>query len=121
MMLGHSHSGDLAMQRSALLSRFLFAAVFVAVALSVTTGQQPAPQPAGTAVFTAAQAQGGRNVYDQNCSACHGANFEGSGDAPALSGGTFLLKWNPKQISELFGYILQSMPPTTPGSLGEQA
>ena len=76
-------------------------------------------QPTG--VYTAAQAQSGRAIYDQNCSGCHGSNFEGSGDAPALSGGTFMLKWGPKMVSELFGVILQTMPPTAPGSLGEAA
>src|ERR1700740_3079195 len=72
-------------------------------------------------IFTAAQAQSGRAIYDQNCSACHGAAFEGSGDAPSLAGGTFMLKWGPKMVSELFGVILQTMPPTNPGSLSEAA
>jgi len=58
-------------------------------------------------------------IYSQRCASCHGAQFEGSGDAPALTGGTFLLKWRSKMISELFGLILQTMPPTNPGSLGE--
>src|SRR4051812_25084000 len=102
------------MKRSALLCRFLCGAGFVAFALSVVTGQRAAAQQAGAAVFTAAQAQNGRAVYDQNCSACHGANFEGSGDAPALEGGTFRLKWGSKMVSELFGVILQTMPPTNP-------
>jgi alcohol dehydrogenase (cytochrome c) len=102
------------MQRSVVQFRlFLFA---VLGALSFGIG---AAQPAG--VFTAAQAQGGRGVYDQNCSGCHGANFEGSGDAPSLAGGTFMLKWGPKMVSELFGVILQTMPPTNPGSLSEAA
>ena len=83
------------------------------------TASMISAQPAG--VFTAAQAQSGRAIYEQNCSACHGANFEGSGDAPALAGGTFMLKWGPKMVSELFGEILQNMPPTNPGSLGEPA
>ena len=72
-------------------------------------------------IFTAAQADAGRNIYTQNCSGCHGVNFEGSGDAPALSGGTFLLQWRSKMVSELFGQILQTMPPTNPGSLSEAA
>jgi alcohol dehydrogenase (cytochrome c) len=109
------------MKSPVLLSRFLSATAFVALALAIVTGQQPAPQPAAGGIFTAAQAQSGRAIYDQNCSACHGANFEGSGDAPALEGGTFRLKWGPKMVSELFGVILQTMPPTNPGSLGEQA
>src|SRR5260221_2665397 len=73
------------------------------------------------AQYTAAQAQAGRALYGQTCTACHGADFEGSGDAPALAGGTFLLKWRPKIVSELFGLVLQTMPPANPGSLDESA
>ena len=107
------------MKRSAFVPRVLCAVAFAALALVVVGGQQAAPR--GAAVFTAAQAQAGRAVYAQNCSACHGANFEGSGDAPSLAGGTFRLKWGPKMVSELFGLILQTMPPTNPGSLGRTA
>jgi alcohol dehydrogenase (cytochrome c) len=32
-----------------------------------------------------------------------------------------MLKWGPKMVSELFGVILQTMPPTNPGSLSEAA
>src|SRR5579864_4045245 len=102
------------MRCSALLSRLLFSVVFGTVALGIAAAQQ-------SGVFTSAQAQSGQAVYNQICSACHGANFEGSGDAPGLAGGTFLLKWRPKMVSELFGVILQTMPPTNPGSLGEAA
>jgi len=79
---------------------------------------QPAAQPS-SAPFTEAQAEAGRGVYEQSCAGCHGRNFEGTGDAPALSGDTFLLKWRTRMVSELFGEILQTMPPTSPGSLGE--
>src|SRR4051794_10387938 len=103
------------MRRSRSLSRLLFISAFTMAALAVASAQ-----PAG-GVYTAAQAQSGRAIYDRNCSACHGADFEGSGDAPALAGGTFMLKWRPKMVSELFGLILQTMPPTAPNSLGETA
>src|SRR5207248_8014934 len=96
------------------LSRLLFSAVFGA-AIAVMVAQQ------ASGVFTAEQAQSGRAIYDRVCSACHGAAFEGSADAPALAGGTFMLKWRPRMVSELFGVILQTMPPTAPNSLGEQA
>jgi len=103
------------MQSSALFPRvFLSAAAGLAVAAA-----QQAPPAAG--VYTAAQAQAGRAIYDQTCSGCHGADFEGSGDAPSLAGGSFLLKWRPRMVSELFGEIIQNMPPTNPGSLGETA
>jgi hypothetical protein len=58
---------------------------------------------------------------DQNCSGCHGANFEGSCDALSLAAGTFMLKWGSKMVSELFGVILQTMPPSNFGSLSEAA
>jgi hypothetical protein len=101
-------------QRSAFPSRLLFSTALGAVPLVVSA------QPVA-GIFTVAQAESGRAIYAQRCAACHGADFNGSGDAPALAGGTFLLKWRPKMVSELFGEILQNMPPTDPGSLGETA
>ena len=92
-----------AMRRSVFIAPLLFAA------------------SASAQIFTVAQADAGRALYAQSCAGCHGANFEGSGDAPPLSGSTFLLKWRPKMVSELFGEILQNMPTTNPGSLGEAA
>jgi len=106
------------MHSSPLLSRVLISVTFGALTLG-GFGAQPTPQQSG-GIFTAAQAQSGRAIYDRNCSACHGATFEGSGDAPALAGATFMLKWGPKMASELFGVILQTMPPTNRGSLGEE-
>jgi alcohol dehydrogenase (cytochrome c) len=100
------------MHPSRVLSRVLLAATFGP--LTIGNAQQ-----AG-GIFTAAQAQSGRAIYDRNCSACHGATFEGSGDAPALAGPNFMLKWGPRMASELFGVILQTMPPTNRGSLGEE-
>jgi alcohol dehydrogenase (cytochrome c) len=86
---------------------------------AVVAAQEAPRQPIGA--FTAAQAQSGRAIYDRNCAGCHGVGFEGSGDAPPLAGGTFMLKWGPRMVSELFGEILQNMPPANPGSLGELA
>ena len=92
------------MPRSALLSRSLFSALLVVGVPDILTAQQPA------GVFTAEQTQSGHSLYDRNCAACHGIDLEGSGDAPPLAGGTFMLKWGPKMSSELFGLILQTMP-----------
>src|SRR5215469_10731830 len=97
------------MPRSALIIRF----VLITASAGAIFAQRP------VSVFTPEQADSGRMIYSQRCASCHGAQFEGSGDAPALTGGTFLLKWRSKMISELFGLILQTMPPTNPGSLGE--
>src|ERR1700722_11137412 len=107
------------MQRSALPTRLLFSAALGAASLMVVIAQQAPQQSPG--IFNTAQVQSGEAIYTQNCAGCHGVNFEGSGDAPPLAGGTFLLRWRPKMVSELFGEILQNMPPTNPGSLGEAA
>jgi len=107
------------MQRPSLLSRLFFCAVVGAITLCFVAMPLAAQQSAGA--FTDAQAFSGSSVYAQNCAGCHGMNLEGSGDAPALVGGTFLLKWRPKMVSELFGDILQTMPASNPGSLGEAA
>ena len=103
------------MQHSSVLSRLILCAVSGIVALSFVILSQP------PGAFTAGQASNGGGVYSQNCAACHGMNMEGSGDAPPLVGGTFLLKWRSKMVSELFGEILQTMPANNPGSLSEAA
>ncbi len=107
------------MQRPAPLSRIFSFAVAGAFTLTFALAPLNAQQAAG--VFTAEQASNGNSVYSQNCAACHGINMEGSGDAPALVGGSFMLKWRPKMVSELFGEILQTMPANDPGSLSEAA
>ena len=103
------------MKLPSLPARLVLSAGLIAAVIAILPAQQSAP------AFTAAQAQAGRGVYDQNCAGCHGPNFQGSGDAPALAGGTFLLQWRSKMVSELFGHILQTMPPASPGSLSEAA
>src|SRR5258708_4752257 len=89
------------MQCSAHLSRLALSMLVGAAAVSFDVGAQTPAPSAG--VFTAEQASNGGGVYSQNCAACHGINMEGSGDAPPLVGGTFLLKWRSKMVSELFG------------------
>ena len=92
----------------------LAAALVIGFTIAHLGGQQ------GAGAFTAAQAQAGQALYAVQCAGCHGADFEGSGDAPALAGGTFRLKWGPKPVNELIEQILDTMPPTNPGALGEQ-
>src|ERR1700739_2008970 len=107
------------MRRVTPFARLLFFSVLTLGAVSIVAVSQTPQAPVG--VFTANQAASGRALYAQACAACHGADMEGSGDAPALSGGTFTLNWRSKMISELFGQILQTMPLNSPGSLDEAA
>src|SRR5687767_2462175 len=93
-------------------------AVFIGFTIASVGGQQA--QPAAGSVFTAAQAQAGETAYAQQCAGCHGADFRGGGDAPPVAGVDFRAKWGPRAINELFTYLVQTMPPTSPGVLGEQ-
>jgi PQQ-dependent dehydrogenase (methanol/ethanol family) len=99
-------------------SLLLGSAALVGVAIASVGGQQA--QPVTTGAYTAAQAEAGRVAYAQQCAGCHLADFRGSGDAPAVAGPDFTAKWGPRAVNELFTYLVQTMPPTSPGSLGEQ-
>ena len=99
-------------------SLLLGSAAFVGMTMAPVGGQQAQPVAAG--VYTAAQAQVGQAAYAQQCAGCHSADFRGSGDAPPVVGPDFIAKWGPREANELFTYLVQTMPPTSPGSLGEE-
>ena len=90
---------------------------FIGTTMASVGGPQAQP-PAGGA-YTAAQAQAGQAAYARQCAGCHSADLRGSGDAPAVAGPDFIAKWGSRAVNELFSYVVQSMPPTNPGSLGE--
>lgn len=94
---------------------FLIGAVALFIGLTTPVNGQQA-----TGAYRGAQAQAGQADYGTRCSACHGSQLEGSSDAPALSGGTFRLRWGQQPINFLIERILDTMPPTNPGALGEQ-
>jgi mono/diheme cytochrome c family protein len=64
-----------------------------------------------TGVYTAEQATQGKETFTGNCSGCH---------TPAThTGPAFTLKWAGHTVDELFSYIRNSMPKSSPGSLTE--
>ena len=98
-------------------SRIHLALAFAAVALG--SANAAAQQPAKAGVYTAAQANAGRAVYQANCGACHLPDLKGSNEALPLAGGNFIGTWRNRTTSDLFNKILTSMPPGKTGSLGE--
>lgn len=60
-------------------------------------------------VYTAAQADRGRSVVQSHCSECHRDDLSG-GEGPALSGPTFMLKWETHSVERLFHKIRDTMP-----------
>ncbi len=82
-------------------------AVFFAGTLSHVAGQ--APPSIWDGVFTAEQAERGRFVVQTHCSECHHEDLRG-GEAPALIGPTFMIKWETHTVERLFHKIRDTMP-----------
>ena len=68
-------------------------------------------------VYSAAQAAQGKDLYSQNCSACHLDDMSGSGEAPPLAGEGFTDSWAGHSVNELDQTVLNTMPLDNPGSL----
>ncbi|HEY6507662.1 MAG TPA: c-type cytochrome [Vicinamibacterales bacterium] len=77
-------------------------------------------QGSGPSVYTDEQATRGRAAYTSTCASCHGANLRGLNDAPPLVGREFLNAWGQQRVSDLLGFVSQSMPPSGPGSLAPE-
>ena len=70
-------------------------------------------------VFTAAQAERGREAFATHCSTCHGKDLEG-GAGPALTGEQFFDNWREDSVKSLFSFIQTQMPQGARGSLGAE-
>jgi PQQ-dependent dehydrogenase (methanol/ethanol family) len=75
--------------------------------LVLLAGQQP---PA--AVYSAAQADAGRTVYQASCASCHLPDLAGRNEAPQLAGNNFMNTWRARSTRDLFEFIQSTMPPT---------
>jgi alcohol dehydrogenase (cytochrome c) len=76
-----------------------------------------AAEPGSQSVsFTAAQAALGEQVYVDSCASCHGANLEGFGLVPGLSGSYFADRWGDQAVAGLADDV-RRMPPGAEDSL----
>ena len=76
---------------------------------------EPEFQPA---TFTEEQARQGEAAYIEACASCHGANLEGFGLVPSLSGSYFAERWGEKPLAQLARDV-QRMPPGGDSALGD--
>ena len=65
---------------------------------------------------TTQQADAGRTLFQTRCASCHAQDLAG-GEAPQLSGSSFMAAWGTRAASELVSTIQTTMPPGNPGSL----
>ncbi len=72
-------------------------------------------------VYTQAQADRGRALYNSSCASCHNEQLTGGEIAPPLAGGDFLSTWNGLTVGQLFERTRTSMPPGQPGKVPRDA
>jgi mono/diheme cytochrome c family protein len=77
------------------------------------------PKTVWDGVYTEAQAERGKTVYESHCAMCHGNDLSGI-NAQALKGNSFLEKWREDTVNSLFTRIKTSMPARAPGTLSDQ-
>ncbi len=101
------------------LALLLFA---VGATMSVgATSTQASEEETGGGLYTAEQAERGQEAYEQHCSSCHGAELEGSGPFPPLTGDRFWRRWEGRTAWELYEFTHDNMPLGQGGSLPEES
>jgi S-disulfanyl-L-cysteine oxidoreductase SoxD len=71
-------------------------------------------------VYNAGQAKRGNATYSDKCSKCHGVDLTGGNLATSLVGSGFKSRWTHKNLRDLYGRILTTMPQEDPGSLSQK-
>ena len=84
------------------------------LALSVTPA---AAQSVWDAVYTAEQADRGKEIYLAECVLCHGETLLGAEDGPGLIGDYFIEGWDGQTADVLVELIRKTMPTDGPGLL----
>lgn len=74
-------------------------------------GQAPA-RTTNSGVYTAAQAERGKKLFEAKCTACH--------DTARFTGDVFLEPWAGKPLKDVFDIASGTMPEDNPGSLKQQ-
>jgi S-disulfanyl-L-cysteine oxidoreductase SoxD len=81
---------------------------------------QEATRSVWDGVYTEAQADRGRPLYNQHCASCHADTLMGGEMSPPLVGGEFLSNWNGLTLGDLFERIRTTMPQNNPGKLSRE-
>ena len=97
---------------------------FAVVTIAATSGfssllfAQSAQQVSSwSGVYTAAQADNGKKLFDDNCAKCHQSTLEGMDEIPALKGAHFMADWEEQSVNDLMERIHTTMPLDNPGAL----
>ena len=86
-------------------------ALAAAISTASVEGQTPT-KTTNSGVYTAAQAERGKKVFEAKCTACH--------DTARFTGDTFLDAWDGKPLKDVWDIASGTMPEDNPGSLPQQ-
>ena len=78
------------------------------------------PHSVWAGVYSNDQAGRGKKAYNSLCARCHGENFLGGEDSPALVDKDFLAGWYGKPVGDLTERTRRTMPADGPGKLSRQ-
>ncbi len=94
--------------------------VIAAALLIAFLSEQEATRSVWDGVYTDAQADRGRPLYNQHCASCHADTLMGGEMSPPLVGGEFLSNWNGLTLGDLFERIRTTMPQNKAGKLSRE-
>jgi mono/diheme cytochrome c family protein len=100
--------------------------VFCAAVVAAQQDDVKARKTVRDPVYTTAQAERGKQVYEANCVTCHLAELDGSANPTAgargapLTGTRFVQDFGESKVSALFNKMKRDMPSGRPGSLSDQ-
>ena len=83
----------------------------VALGAAAVSGQAPA-KTTNSGVYTAAQAERGKKLFEAKCTTCH--------DTARFTGDQFLDPWAGKPLKDVWDIASGTMPEDNPGSLQQQ-
>lgn len=100
----------------------MIGAMAIAASLAAVGSTEVFAQESTTSagVFTEEQAVRGKEVYLQDCAACHLEDLLGDGIAPPLVGVPFEFRWSELSLGDMFAAIRTTMPQGAPASLSAQ-
>jgi mono/diheme cytochrome c family protein len=91
--------------------------ILIPLTLLALAALPAAAQTVWDGVYSAAQAERGKNIYLSDCVLCHGATLLGAEDGPAVTGEGFRTNWDGRTADELVERIRTTMPADGPGYL----
>jgi len=102
--------------------RFLVPVILGSVLFCATLlfAQESETRSVWDGVYTQEQSQRGQAAYKDGCASCHGDTLKGAGEAPALTGMSFISNWNGLPLGDLYERIRRTMPQDNPARVTRQ-